>query len=357
MEKISSTKSLLAECKTRRLIHKLASSTLTKMETLSKLTSSLQTANNALQEVLSSTAVPAGISLLDVKNELLVSYLQNLVYLILLQIRQHVEGDDAESTSKDTDVAQKLVELRLNLEKGVRPLEGRVKYQMDKAVRAAESADQQIKSKPRPAAEKRKDVEAEDGEEDESDAPSETVEESNLRPNLEAFTQKRPEDRGQTGRRDGQATDGVYRPPRITPTTLPQSFDDRQTRVRKPQRSHLLDDYIDTEISTAPVAQPSIGSTIVAGGRHTKSDKERREEAERTAYEESNFTRLPPMSKKEKARKAARKPVGFGGEELRGIGEGLDHIGRLTARKGGKQSRAEDERGERGSKRRKVGRR
>jgi U3 small nucleolar ribonucleoprotein protein LCP5 len=67
-----------------------------------------------------------------------------------------------------------------------------------------------------------------------------------------------------------------------------------------------------------------------------KSDKERREEAERREYEESNFVRLPAQSKKDKAKKGRARDAGWGGEEWRGLGAGLDRIERLTQKKGGK---------------------
>lgn len=315
------------------------------IDSLSKLTSSLQAATHALPDAANSDITPDGISLLDVKSELLVSYLQNLVFLVLLQLRSASEGREQDGAAVDgEEVVKKLVELRLHLEKGVRPLEGRIKYQIDKAIRAAETSARQ--SAPKKQAQPPKTVEngSEQSEEGESD-DAEEMDELAFRPNLDAFAQ-RPETVSET--KDIGNTNGVYRPPRITPTALPsQSFDDRRTASRKPQRSHVLDDYIDNELSHAPLAQPSIGSTIVAGGRYTKSDKERREEGERTAYEEANFTRLPPMSKKEKARKAARKPLGFGGEELRGIGDGLDRIHTLTSKKGTKERMTQD--GPRGS--------
>jgi U3 small nucleolar ribonucleoprotein protein LCP5 len=87
-----------------------------------------------------------GISLLDVKNELLLSYLQNLVFLIVLKLRSQLVSLASEKQNKDEpldihdEVVKKLVELRVYLEKGVRPLEGRLKYQIDKVIRAADDA-------------------------------------------------------------------------------------------------------------------------------------------------------------------------------------------------------------------------
>src|SRR4051812_36625606 len=111
---------------------------------LATLTTSIESATQALPE---DGIIPPkeGISLLDVKNELLLSYVQNLVFLILLKLRARsktgnaTEADD-ESSGLQEEVTKKLVELRVYLEKGVRPLENRLKYQIDKIIRTADDA-------------------------------------------------------------------------------------------------------------------------------------------------------------------------------------------------------------------------
>ena len=86
-------------------------------------------------------------------------------------------------------------------------------------------------------------------------------------------------------------------------------------------------------LDNAAVAQPSIGTNIRARGQ-LKTATERREEAERQAYEEANFIRLPKESKKDRLKKAQTEGRGgrmnFGGEEWRGLNEGVDRINRLT---------------------------
>ena len=70
---------------------------------LTKLHASLASAADVLPTT-ASTPLPlllppaAGISLLDVKNDLLLAYLQNLVFLILLKLRART-GDKAASTA------------------------------------------------------------------------------------------------------------------------------------------------------------------------------------------------------------------------------------------------------------------
>ncbi|KAL9106082.1 MAG: hypothetical protein Q9187_008608, partial [Circinaria calcarea] len=114
---------------------------------LSTLTDSLKSTADAIPDASSLNPPTDGISLLDTKNELLLSYLQNLAFLILLKLRNDANSrgvdTDANGTEDGSDavhveVVKKLVELRVYLEKGIRPLENRLKYQIDKILRAVE---------------------------------------------------------------------------------------------------------------------------------------------------------------------------------------------------------------------------
>lgn len=308
---------------------------------LSKLTSSLDAATHSSPDETTLYTWPDGISLLDAKNELLVSYLHNLVFLILLKLRHEPV---ASAKSKDglrlaQDITKELVKIRLHLERGVRPVEARLRYQLDKVLKVANNA---ASTAARDATSHTNGT-ATAAQEQESDAGSAAdVDDLTHRPNLAAFA-SRPMADDMGKRSTSDRPDGIYRPPRITPTAMPsQTFDDKARSARKPQRSRAVDEYIDAEMSHAPVAEPSIGSTIVSAGRHTKSDKERRQEDERTAYEESNFIRLAPPSKKERAKTSTKRPRGFGGEELRSLGAGLDRIDRLTTKKRLGEARADE---------------
>ncbi|KAI9733826.1 MAG: hypothetical protein M1818_007093 [Claussenomyces sp. TS43310] len=311
---------------------------------LGTLTQSLTSALEFAPEP--STVIPPneGISLLDVKNDLLLSYLQNLVFLILLKLRNsNGNSTDSNAQSIDDAVVGKLVEMRVYLEKGVRPLEGRLKYQIDKVLRAADNASRAsaVSANGKGGLDKGAagddDELSGDSEEEEAGSTEEVaLQESNIddlqyRPNPLALT--RPiQPRSET--EDRAAQDGLYRPPRITATAMPVTTGPREREARKPNKSATLDEFVSTELSTAPTAEPSIGSTIVSGGRRSKSEKERKDEAERREYEEMNYVRLPKETKKEKAKKGRRQDAGYGGEEWRGLGEGLDRIERLTKSKG-----------------------
>ena len=308
---------------------------------LDTLTKSLKSALETAPKLHSIESPKDGISLLDVKNELLLSYLQNLVFLILLKLRQARNGrssTDASAEVPDLDalVVRKLVELRLYLEKGARPLEDKLRYQIDKMLRAADDAERNDRAAEAKADDHKSGSESENEEEsgDEKNGhdgmqDGRKISDLQHRPNLAAFVN--PE--GATGAAQGRNYTGVYKPPRIAPTVMPVT-EAREKKDRRPIKSATLDEFIADEMSTAPVAEPSIGTTIVASGRKTKTASERRVEEERREYEERNFVRLPKESKKDRAKRANVEGRGgrmnFGGEEWRNLGEGVDRIHRLT---------------------------
>ena len=233
--------------------------------------------------------------------------------------------------------------MRVYLEKGVRPLESRLKYQIDKILRTADDATRRTtQATAKPAQKPRKSKADTGSDSDVSDAESngsaqteDDEDEMAYGPRRAQVTRQKTEAAQERARES--AKDGIYRPPKITPMAMPTPEGREARRERRPGKSATLDEFIATELSGAPIAEPSIGSTITNGGRHTKSERERREENERREYEEANFTRLAPDSKKEAAKKKARqqRDGGFGGEEWRTLGAGIDRIERLTQKKGG----------------------
>jgi U3 small nucleolar ribonucleoprotein protein LCP5 len=315
---------------------------------LDTLTTSLTSAISAFPEEHNTILPPAdGISLLDVKNELLLSYLQNLVFLIILKLR-----NDPGSSSIGIEAVKKLNEQRVYLEKGVRPLEARLKYQIDKVLRAADEAERSVATK-KSALSTLKNGKAINGasgsdasDSSDSDASSSAVAEApaisdiSYQPNPATLLRNAdPAASKSTKSTNG----GAYKPPRITATSMPSTTrSEPKSRARK---SHLIDEYIAHDLSSAPQAQPSIGSnnTILDRGRSGMSARDRETEKERTRYEEANLTRLPTMTKAErkKARGRDQRDV-FGGEDWTGLGGLGDRIGRsVGGSKGGMLERRE----------------
>ncbi|KAL1990441.1 hypothetical protein VTN49DRAFT_6280 [Thermomyces lanuginosus] len=315
---------------------------------LSSAGSSLPRSKNNDESDVSIQPPADGISLLDTKSEILLSYLHNLVFLILFQLRSILDGsnDKSDAAIGKDDIVKKLVQLRVYLERGVRPLESRLQYQIDKVIKAAEDAERAQKTattkKPKKDREAAESDASESERSDDSEAASsdedEDIDEMAFRPNLSAFAKaQQAVENEQKSKADHKkaSEDGIYRPPKIKPTALPTTDsrpEDRESR--RVQKSRVIDEFVANELSSAPVAEPSIGSTIKRGGRHIMSQKERELEREKQEYEETHFVRLQE-SKKERAKQRARSGANlgsFGGEEFRLLSDSADRIQRLTQR-------------------------
>lgn len=322
---------------------------------LDSLTQSFASVQEATSKVSSIDRPKDGISLLDVKNELLLSYLQNLVFLILLKLR-NAKNDSAEDGNDiDEAVRSKLVELRLYLEKGARPLEEKLRFSIERFLGRAHDS-QREESQKKHAKKTNDDSDSESGsssEEDEADDDQDSVDETghDRRP---APSKPINKNRGVAPRLGGLADDatvqpvqrgddgapsGVYRAPKRERHVMETPASRREKSDRRPAKSHTMDEFVASELSGAPLAEPSIGTTIVQGGRKMKTASQRADEDERRTYEESNFVRLPAQSKKDRAKKARESGrsnrMEFGGEEWHNLGEGIDRIDRLTKRKEG----------------------
>lgn len=302
-------------------------------------------------------APPNGISLLDTKTELLLSYIQNLSFLMVVQLRElQAKKDGKKSETEGGDLVNKthakLKELKVYLERGVKPLEGRLKYQVGKVLKAADNEDQNaaIRAREKLAKQIRDGSDHEDSSEDDEDSEGEEdqdqesgltkIDDAAYRPTLSAFTKNLPKSETDKSSKTKEApSDGIYRPPRIKPTALPEHPDARKSKraereAARAARSSVIDEYVNSELSSAPQAQPSIGTTIRQGGRSVRSEADYRRERERREYEEMNLVRLPAESKKERAKRGgnAQRAGGYGGEEFRNLGVSADRIANLTKR-------------------------
>ncbi|KAG7004764.1 hypothetical protein G7Y79_00023g053480 [Physcia stellaris] len=288
---------------------------------LSTLTESLKSASPSIPDASSLTSPPDGISLLDTKNQLLLSYLQNLVFLIILKLqnlKSRSEGAFVDPHS-DEEVVKELVYLRVYLERGVRPLESRLKYQLDKLLLAANDAEAQSEIKPNGASKQdlRPATKSDPDRSSTSPSPNASpllpatthVADLSHRPNPSAFISLPPRATSPSAR-----STSVYRPPQINPTLPPTSAKPQ----RKPRTSHTLDEYVREELDDMPLAQPSIGAGSGLSGKAAER------EAERRGYEEDRLLRLPDQGKKGKRRREMGE--GFGEDLLRGGAGYLDDL-------------------------------
>lgn len=276
----------------------------------------------------------AGMSLLALKNETLLEYVHSsaLVLLSQLAVRGLLEKEDVEAARGVRAQAIKgTIAGRVVLEKGVKGLESRVSYEIDKALRNYEKV----------RAEKEKEEES-DEESDEEEAGANDL--LAFKPNPMALLaagkpaakkpakkitkiagkgtrhtaagsddeEEEPSDAGSDGE------DKFYKAPKISATLPTGAAAASLSTSRKPasrlRKNEMLEEYLQ-ESSAAPQAEASIGSTIVDAGRSVRNEHDRRREREIRDYEENNYTRLTEKTKEKHRGKKRSAQDSFLGEE------------------------------------------
>ncbi|XP_003382464.1 PREDICTED: neuroguidin-like [Amphimedon queenslandica] len=196
-----------------------------------------------------------GISLLELKFHLMLNYLINLVQIMLLKAKGEsiLPQQEGEGGSLAVD---RLIELRVVLEK-MRPLEMKLKYQIDKLVKAASSTGLAVS----------------------------VNDPLNYKPNPNNLVPKIKESDG----RSIGSNPGKYVPPKVR--AMPFEDDTqkeekkREKKRRKALQSSLVEDLAD-ELSEAPREIKEV--TRVSYQRK----RERADEMEKSKYEEDYFVRM-----------------------------------------------------------------
>mmetsp|Transcript_21909 Transcript_21909/g.59989 ORF Transcript_21909/g.59989 Transcript_21909/m.59989 type:complete len:720 (-) Transcript_21909:99-2258(-) len=252
-----------------------------------------------LREKVRSGAVPtgSGVSYLELRLQILLSYCTNVAFYLVLK----AEGKSVRSHP----VIEQLVELRTLMDK-MRPLDAKLRYQMDKLLKAPaqgeEATGDALRFKPNPDA-----LAAAEG--------------------LAAADEEDMEDAAEAG-----GVDGVYRPPRIAAAHFEDKAEARERRAkekraRKAARSELVS-ALREEFEDTPAEMPSIGSF---------AQYKDAEEDHRTKFEEDNFMRLAVTKKDRARRNEARRKVDQGGG-LNELFETFDDLGGLDEGGTGKES-------------------
>ncbi|XP_041375639.1 neuroguidin-like [Gigantopelta aegis] len=230
-----------------------------------------------------------GISFLETKYHLLLSYLINLTYVLLLKTGgQSIEGDSA---------INRLIELRTVLEK-MRPIEQKLKYQIDKLVKAAQTNTLddndplRFKAKPSNLVSKLDDAESDGGSGEEKESKSKAY----VAPRLAAV-----------------------------PYTGDETAEDRQKRLLEKATRRALSSSMLQELRKEYYDGPE--EIRESRNLHRMSAVKRAKE--RSEYEEEHFVRLT-VSKKEKM---ALKQV----ETVSSLG-GLTDFGDISALTGEQQN-------------------
>ncbi|KAK6465765.1 nucleolar protein required for ribosomal RNA processing [Scheffersomyces coipomensis] len=268
-----------------------------------------------------------GVSLLSLKNESLLSYVNNLVLVVLGQLEKLEES--GENNNEEVEVVrnqiiERSIVQRVTLEKGIKPLEKKLNYQLDKMVRAytrMENDEQKLESKLNKR-ENNNDGD-EDDDEDDEDSSEEEDDALSYRPDAAALAKLNKKDiknKKSSNGDDTKESKEKYRPPKISavvaPSTNKNDIDKGGKSGGKNKKLQSMEEYLN-EQSDLPSMESSIGSTIIDHGRGgVKTQFEKKKEAEIQNYEESNFIRLPNNQTKKSFKQKQRDSANtFGGED------------------------------------------
>ncbi|KAK2886266.1 neuroguidin [Channa argus] len=232
-----------------------------------------------------------GLSFLDLKYHLLLFYLQDLTHLISIK----TEG----SKIKDSEALNRVVTIRTVLEK-MRPLDHKLKYQIDKVVRTAVTG---------------------------SLAESDPL---HLRPNPGNLISKlseseESEDEAEGNKKAAHSSGKKYVPPKIAPMNYEGDLteaDKKKVQVERQRRAALRSSVIQElrqQYSDAPEE--------IRDRREFQSERESREEIHRKNYEESMMVRLNVPKHQKNARK---RDMAMSGQLT-----GITHFSDITALTGG----------------------
>lgn len=252
-----------------------------------------------------------GVSLLSLKNESLVSYLNNLAIIILSHLqRLKKSASEDETTSTKAKAVENSIVQRVTLEKGVKPLEKKLNYQLEKMIRSYNKMiedetklEAKLTNKPESEDESGSDSES-DSEQSEDDALSYKPDVNNLKKSQASIKPTA-----------SSSSNDVYKPPKISAVAPPTSLTEKPERTSG-GKLQSMEEYLQ-ENSDLPQTEVSIGSSILNNGRGgVKTNRDRQKELEIQNYEENNFTRLPStITKKTFKQKQNEKINNFAGED------------------------------------------
>ncbi|GLH15279.1 hypothetical protein R5R35_003552 [Gryllus longicercus] len=221
-----------------------------------------------------------GLSFLEVKYHMLLSYLINLTYVVLRKCSgRKIEDDPA---------IDRLVEIRTVLEK-MRPIDHKLKYQIDKLVKTAVT-----------------------GSINEDDPTNFRANPENLIPKLNGSDESDSDEDEEKDKQFSKEKKGVYVPPKLAAVHYDgdENQADYQKRLKERAQKRaismtvmqeLCDEYLDTPTEITNVS--------------SQQAVMKREDREREIYEENYLTRLP-VTKQEHHRNRKLMTIGTLGDDL-----------------------------------------
>ena len=272
---------------------------------VTELRASLKEVRERLEPLLSEVrqgglATTEGVSYLEAKHLLLLSYISSIVFYLLLK----AEGKPVAGHP----VIARLVEIRAFLDK-VKPIDKRLQYQVEKLLAAAAAASRQ----PNGSA-------GDQNAGDENLVHGPRPEALIVSHNDREGKQREPEDH----------TDGVYRPPRINPISMEteEGFNTKERRkLEHAQRRASRSDFVQ-ELGRELAGAPEEERYALAGLDSAAGKRERLRLAAREAVEEELMVRVP-LSRDDKKKLKAQQRAGLSGKAL--LDDFADDVADLVA--------------------------
>lgn len=300
-------------------------------QTLNKLKSTNEDEENNAEDTSSSNH----LSLLSLKNDSMLSYVQSIMYLMLqeneiqLGSKGDEESDDEDETlGKDIDkhewntIVQKTV-----LEKAIKPIEKKLQYQLDKLCKVYYNESDRLQKEQEKLMKKSKADEEDNSEEEQEDKDSESEESSSddeqmYKPNIETETKIYKNRASRMDEAEGQREEqiskqdivsGKYQPIKVSQNIqFDDKFDYNADKNAKKNKLQSMEEYLQ-EMQDKPEWESSIGANLQKAGKKSmslKSQHTMNKEKELDEYEETNFIRLNRNSlpgQNNKAQKKLRK--------------------------------------------------
>jgi len=233
-----------------------------------------------------------GLSILELKNNLMLEYLTNLSYVALRKTEgMKIEGEKA---------IERLVTNRTVLEK-IRPIEQKLKYQIDKAIKVADSGQVSAKDpmnfKANPAALVSK---LGDGEDDEEEDDGDDDRNGD----------------GISGGGKGGRKDGKYVAPKNVPAYYEEERDSKEAEEAKRRKKQQLSKAMIEDLKRQHLDTPE----EVFEREDVMRKKQINTARERTRFEEEHFYRLPLTKKERLASRKKLSTVNSIGDEVTSFG-------------------------------------
>lgn len=222
-----------------------------------------------------------GLSFLEMKYQMLLSYLINLTYIVLRKCSgERIESDPS---------IDRLIEIRTVLEK-IRPLDSKLKYQIDKLVKSAVT-----------------------GAETENDPQSYHANPENLVSKMDDSEESSDASETPQDKKDKNKSN-IYVPPKLAAV----HFDEASSRAESERKSKEKSkkQFLNSSVMRELREEYSEAPLEVTSGNHVKHSISKYEQ-EKTEYEENYLTRLP-VTKAEKNRRKKLTTVGMLADEITG---------------------------------------